>query len=72
MKTYLELTDVLARTKFGTHIYLIDLATDELINDFIIGKYDYNKKLPRAILSGEPFDFDTADGALTITISKDE
>ena len=72
MKAYLELTDILARTKFGTHVYLIDLATDELIADFIMGKYNYNKNLPREVLSGEPFDFIPENNTFTITVSKDE
>ena len=72
MKAYMELKDILARTKHGTIICLLDLATDKIIAHFTVGKFDYNKRLPREVLDAEPFDFCVDDKCLTITICKDE
>ena len=72
MKAYMELKDILYRTKFGTNVCLLDLANDKIIARFTMGKFDYVKKLPREVLNAEPFDFSVTDEGLTITICKDE
>lgn len=71
MKAYLEVKDILCRTKHGTKIYLVDLATDTIEAGFVLGKYDYEKNLPRELIDGEPFDIIVEDSSLTIVVSKD-
>ena len=71
MKAYLEVKDILSRTKHGTKIYLIDLVTDTIEAGFVLGKYDYEKNLPRELIDGEPFDIIVEDSSLTIVVSKD-
>lgn len=71
MKAYLEVKDILCRTRYGTKIYLVNFETDNLEASFVLGKYDYAKKLPRELLDGEPFELIVEDGSLTILVSKD-
>ncbi len=72
MKAYMELKDILARTKFGTIVYLIDLKDDKIITNFVMGKFNYMQNLSREILDAEPFDFSVSENCLAITICKDE
>ena len=72
MKAYMELKDILARTKFGTIVYLIDLKDEKIINNFVIGKFNYMQNLSREILDAEPFDFSVSENCFAITICKDE
>ena len=72
MRAYLEVKDILCRTKYGTKVYLIDLVTETIEAAFILGKYDYEKNLPRDLIDGEPFDIIVEDNSLTIVVSKDD
>ena len=71
MKAYLEVKDILCRTRFGTTIYLVDLVTGTTEAGFVLGKYDYEKNLPRDLIDGEPCDISVGENSLTITVSKD-
>ena len=72
MKAYLEVKDILCRVRHGTVIYLVDLVTDTIEQSFELGKYDYEKKLSRELLNGEPFDIIVDNNSLTIVVSKDD
>lgn len=71
MKAYMELKDILCRTKFGTKVRLLDLANDKVIATFEMGKFDYAKKLPREVLDAEPTDLSVGDNCLILIICKD-
>ena len=72
MKAYMELKDILCRTRFGTAVCLLDMSNDKVIETFEVGKFDYSKKLPREVLNAEPCEFCVGDKCFTITICKDE
>lgn len=72
MRAYMEVKDILFRTKYGTQVRLLDLLNGKVIATFEMGKFDYKERLPREVLEGEPVDFCAEDNCLTITLCKDE